>query len=203
MVYGPTLYWHSWSPDAVQADKAGSLGFDVDVPHPAPTILRGFLESSGIIPGICSLTVQREKVLAVNCFEEAFRGCYEDQVFLSKICAQESVMLTDRCLDYYRQHAASCCAQAQDSGEYSEHLPHPARERFLRWLVAYLAQQGVHDPDLERVLARDLWPYEHPRLYRMFVMPWLVATLWLRHWRKQTMRRMQGLPPLPEIVIRT
>jgi glycosyltransferase involved in cell wall biosynthesis len=203
MVYGPTLYWHSWSSDAVQEDVVGRLGFALDVAHPPPTVLRHFMSESGIVPGVCSLTIRREKVLAVNGFEEAFRGCYEDQAFLSKICAQESVMLTDRCLDYYRQHAASCCAQAQDSGEYSEHLPHPARERFLRWLVGYLAEQGVHDPALERLLARDLWPYEHPRLYRWFVMPLLVSKLRLRYWIKQTRRRIEGRPPLPELAIRT
>jgi glycosyltransferase involved in cell wall biosynthesis len=203
MVYGPTLYWHSWNPDSVQEDLVGRLGFAVDVAHPAPVVLRGFMSAGGIVPGICSLTIRREKVLAVDGFEEAFRGCYEDQVFLSKICAQESVMLTDRCLDHYRQHAGSCCAQAKDSGEYSEHLPNPARERFLRWLVGYLAKQGVHDSTLQRLLARDLWPYEHPRLYRTFVMPLLVAHLRLRYWIKQTRRRIEGRPPLPELAIRT
>jgi glycosyltransferase involved in cell wall biosynthesis len=202
MVYGPTMYWHSWSPDAVQQDVVGMLGFAVGVAHPAPTVLRRFMADARIIPGVCSLTIRREKVLAINGFEEAFRGCYEDQVFISKICARESVTLTDRCLDYYRQHEGSCCAQAKDSGEYSEHLPHPARERFLRWLVGYLAEKDVHDPALARLLARDLWPYEHPRLYRSYVRPLLVAKLRLRYWLKQTRRRIEGRPPLPELAIR-
>jgi glycosyltransferase involved in cell wall biosynthesis len=200
MVYGPTLYWHSWRPGSVERDLPGRLGVALDVAHPAPTILRAFLETSGwYVPGICSVTVRREKVLAVGCFEEAFRGCYEDQVFLSKICANESVMVTDRLLDYYRQHDVSCSALAKDSGDYSEDLPHAARERYLRWLAGYLAEQGVTDPATLRALARELWPYDHPTLYRILLMPWVK----LRLWRKQLARRLLRPAPAAEVSLRT
>jgi hypothetical protein len=198
MVYGPTLIWYTWQPKVNLLDEPLRLGLPVEVPLPPPAALRKLIETrGGTMPGICGLTVRRAAALDVGCFEPQFRGCYEDQVFFSKICAQETVMLTDRCLDRYRQHAASCTAVAQQTGEYREALPHPTRERYLRWLKGYLAGQGVSDPALERALERDLWPYEHRALHGLLVMPWLVVALRLRRWRKQLARRVQGLPPLP------
>ncbi|MEZ5905052.1 MAG: glycosyltransferase [Geminicoccaceae bacterium] len=91
MVYGPTLYWHSWRPDAPGRDAVSRLGLPVGVPLDPPRVMRAFLEThGGIVPGICSLTVRRDAALAVGCFEAAFRGCYEDQVFLSKICTNRN-----------------------------------------------------------------------------------------------------------------
>jgi hypothetical protein len=195
MVYGPTLVWYSWQPGVDDArDEQQQLGLPAGVPLPPPVALRKLIETRGwTVPGICSLTVRRAAALEVGCFEPQFRGCYEDQVFYSKICAAHSVMLTDRCLDRYRQHAASCTAVAQQTGEYREAFPHPTRERYLRWLAGFVAEKGLADPGLDRALARDLWPYEHPLLHRVLVMPWLIA----RHWRKQLARRIKGQQPLP------
>jgi glycosyltransferase involved in cell wall biosynthesis len=198
MVYGPTVLWHSWQPNAALPDEIEPLGLPTGVPHRPAAVLRRLIETQGaIMPGICSLTVRREAALAVGCFEPQFRGCYEDQVFFSKICAQETVILTEHCDARYRQHADSCTAVAQQTGEYRETLPHPTRERYLRWLKGYLAGQGVSDPALERALERDLWPYDHRVLHRLLVMPWLVVALRLRRWRKQLARRVQGPRPLP------
>ena len=183
MVYGPTLYWHSWRPDALEPDIVSRLGLAVGVPLDPPRVLRAFLESrGGILPGICSLTVRRDAVLAVGCFEASFRGCYEDQVFLSKICTSETIMLTDRLHAKYRQHDSSCTAQALESGDYQEDLPHPTRERYLRWLASYLEKAGVDDPALFRALRRELWPYDHPQFHRRIGIPLLLAKLRAKRW---------------------
>ncbi len=204
MVYGPTVLWHSWRPNAALPDEIEPLGLPTGVPHPPGAVLRRLIETRGaIMPGICSLTVRRAAALAVGSFEAQFRGCYEDQVFFSKICAQETVMLTEHCDARYRQHADSCTAVAQQSGEYRETLPHPTRERYLRWLAAYAAEQGLADPALDRALARDLWPYEHPLLYRAMVMPFVLLKLRARRWRKQLARCLKGEPPLPSFSLRT
>ncbi|MEZ5866863.1 MAG: glycosyltransferase [Geminicoccaceae bacterium] len=193
MVYGPTLYWHSWRPDAPGRDAVSRLGLPVGVPLDPPRVMRAFLEThGGIVPGICSLTVRRDAALAVGCFEAAFRGCYEDQVFLSKICTNETIMLTDRWHAKYRQHASSCTAQAVESGDYQEHLPHPTRERYLRWLASYLETAGVNNPALLRALRRELWPYDHPRLHRRIGIPLLLARLRAKRWIWQQIRRVTG-----------
>ena len=194
MVYGPTLYWHSWSADAIEDDWIGPLGLASERVHAPPSVLRAFIETRGaILPGICSLTVRREAILAVGGFEPKFRGCYEDQVLISKICAHYPVYVTACCLDRYRQHAASCTARAAQAGEYLADRPHPTRERYLRWLIEYLDGHGLTDAALRRGLARELWPYEHPTMYRLLVMPLLEAKPGLKRFKRQLYSCFAGL----------
>lgn len=193
MVYGPTLYWHGWQLGSVQPDLVSRLGLGAGETYAPPRVLRAFLESrGGLVPGICSLTVRLDAVLAAGCFEPAFRGCYEDQVFLSKICSREQVMLTDQWHAKYRQHSSSCTAHALETGEYDEYLPHPTRERYLRWLAGYLAAAGIGDPSLFRALRRELWPYDHPKLHRRIAIPLLLAKLRAKRWVWQQIRKVTG-----------
>lgn len=171
MVYGPTKFWYSWTGREADRDRDYSppLGLPVREPIDPPTILRRFLETGGhILPGTCSLLVRRSTVEAVGGFEEEFRGSYEDQVFLAKITAHHRVAVTDECLDLYRQHPDSWCAAAAKAGEYDpEGNPHPAQERYLRWLQDYLQTQEVTDVDLWAALNQRLWPYRYPWQYRI------------------------------------
>lgn len=189
MVYGPYLYWHSWQAGAAEPDRVSPLGLATETTHPAPTILQAFIATGGhILPGICSLTVRREAIAVVGGFEPEFRGCYEDQVFLAKICSRFNVHVTDRCLDRYRQHAASCTAQAALTGEYVAGLPHPARERFLRWLRAYLEREGLLDAAIARALERELWPYDHPKIFALTGLPFLHAKFALKGVKRALLR---------------
>jgi len=190
MVYGPYLEWYSWQPNAAEDDRVSPLGVEAETTHPAPDILAAFITSGGHnLPGICSLTVRREAVAAVGGFEPDFRGCYEDQVFLSKICSRFAVHVTGRCLDRYRQHAASCTAQAALTGEYLPGLPHPTRERFLRWLQAYLAREGKLDAEMRRAIQRELWPYDHPKAFALVGLPVLQTKFALKRLKREVIRR--------------
>ena len=190
MVYGPYLEWYSWQPDAEEADRVSPLGVETETTHPAPSILEAFITTGGhILPGICSLTVRREAVAEVGGFEPDFRGCYEDQVFLAKICSRFPVHVTDRCLDRYRQHEASYTAQAQLTGDYVPGLPHPARERFLRWLQAYLEREGRLGPSIRRALERELWPYDNPRTFALVGLPLLQIKFALKRLKRAAIRR--------------
>jgi len=166
MVYGPTLYWYSWSdqpglPDA-PPDHAGNLSVAPGQPLPPPAALLSFLESGGgSLPGICSVLARREAVQRVGGFEETFRGLYEDQVFLSKMCFHTTVYVVDEVLDKYRQHSDSHCFQAILKGDYHPIKPNPARERFLHWLESYLQENDAEDGRLLAALRRELWPYRH------------------------------------------
>jgi len=190
MVYGPYLEWFSWDAQAAGADRVSALGVEAETTHPAPGILEAFITSGGHnLPGICSITVRREAVAAVGGFEPEFRGCYEDQVFLSKICSRFAVHVTARCLDRYRQHAASCTARAELTGEYLPGLPHPARERFLRWLQAYLAREGRFDGEMRRAIERELWPYDHPKAFALVGLPVLRAKFALKRLKREVIGR--------------
>ncbi|WP_052208753.1 glycosyltransferase family A protein [Croceibacterium mercuriale] len=167
MIYGPTLYWYSWAGDGEtylgQEDQPGDMQLPVRTLIPPPVALRKFIQTAGgCLPGICSLLVRRDAYDAVGGFEPSFRGLYEDQVFLSKMTATHPVVVIAEVLDYYRQHAASCCSQALTTGEYDPVGYHPARGTYLRWLQTYLRKIGLDDAVLDHAVARQLRPYSIP-----------------------------------------
>jgi glycosyltransferase involved in cell wall biosynthesis len=172
MAYSPTLYWYSWSdaatgPDALE-DHVGELSLEPGRPVPPPTALLKFLESGGgSVPGICSILARRDVVQRIGGFEESFRGLYEDQVFLSKMCFQSTVFILDEVLDKYRQHPKSHCYQAIETGEYHPVEPHPGRARYLEWLERYLRENKTTDARLMAALNKELWPYRHSWRYAL------------------------------------
>lgn len=171
MVYGPTRVWYSWTGRDVdrERDRVHPLGLPLEQPIDPPTALQNFLETGGhTLPGTCSPLVRRSAVEAVGGFEEDFRGSYEDQVFLAKMTTHHRVAVTDECLDLYRQHPNSHCAVALRNGEYAPDEPHPAGKRYLSWLTSYLQDCGIEDPALRAALQKELWPYRHPRRYRLY-----------------------------------
>jgi glycosyltransferase involved in cell wall biosynthesis len=163
MLYGPTLYWYSWpgsgNEDPSQ-DSPGRLQLPAEVLIPAPQVLRKWLEmQSGCLPGIGSLIVRREAFEAIGGFESSFRGLYEDQAFLSKMAALFPIVVIDDVLDFYRQHATSCCYQGIVAGEYHPNLLHPSRRRYLVWLEGFLSMRQISDAGVWRALRRELRPY--------------------------------------------
>ena len=170
MVYGPTLYWHSWSDEGGTRDTprnhVGELSHEPGRPVSPPDALLSFLQTGGrSVPGICSLLARRHVVQSVGGFEESFRGLYEDQVFLSKMCFKTTIFIHHEVLDKYRQHPASHCYQAIDAGDFHPIEPHPARERYLVWLEKYLRSEGAGESELMMAVEQELWPYRHSWVY--------------------------------------
>ncbi|WP_347302964.1 glycosyltransferase family A protein [Croceibacterium sp. TMG7-5b_MA50] len=193
MIYGPTLYWYSWADTGAnylgREDEAGNMHLPPRQLIPAPTALRQFiLTSGGSLPGICSLLVRRDAYEAIGGFEPSFRGLYEDQVFLSKMTAAHDVVVIDEVLDYYRQHASSCCSQAIATGAYDPGTWHPARAGYLRWLQGYLSSIGLDDPVLKRAVVQQLRPYRVPGYIP-------VAKRVVRLWRGLVRRARSRVPP--------
>ncbi len=173
MVYGPTEYWFSWTGEAADRDHdfLGQLAVEPGRKIDPPELLVRSLEThGGMLPGICSLVVRRSLLESIGGFDPSFRGSYEDQVFFSKVFRHAAVLITDRCSDRYRQHDDSCCAVAQRTGEYDPDGPHPAREKFLHWLEAYLLEHPLEPGSpwsdrLRKALDREWLPYKHPVLF--------------------------------------
>ena len=153
MVYGPTRWWYSWAGLSrdYRRDYVHPLGAKPNVLIDPPQLLTRFLEQEGISPCMCSMLVRRDVVEQVGGFEERFRGLYEDQAFCAKLCAQAPVLVTDACLQLYRQHPDSACSVAERTGE-----ARAARAAFLTWLSEYLAARGIRDPELWRALGGEL-----------------------------------------------
>ena len=194
MVYGPTQYWHSWTNKREDREKdfQGDIGVTPDTLIEPPGLLKQSLRDGGAtMPGICSVLVRREAVEDVGGFETSFRGTYEDQAFLVKIFLKHAVFVTDECLDLYRQHPDSCCAQAIARGDYHPARPHPARRVFLNWMAKYLSSEGVQDPEIWQALEKALKPY---RLAYHVLGPVERGLRRLEHTAKRRLRRTWVLP---------
>jgi glycosyltransferase involved in cell wall biosynthesis len=169
MVYGPTLYWYSWTgnPADNRRDKLAKLGVQPETLFSSPELLTRFLRDSGMVPCTCGLLARRSIIERVGGFDETIQYMYEDQVFLAKMCLAAPVFVTGVCSDRYRQHPNSTSNQAIQTGEYHPTRPNRARYAFLTWLAAYLEQQGIQDVALWKALHQAFWPYRHPAAYHL------------------------------------
>ena len=160
MLYGNTLYWHSWTgqPKDSRRDFKFSLGVPPERLYPPPVLLSLFLGGKATVPCTCSVLVRRTVLEQTGGFEARFRGNCDDQAFYAKLCLAAPVFVAGECWDKYRQHPGSMTAvssrQGQTDGDYLI---------FLEWLDAYLAQQQIVDVSLRRALRRQLWSYGHLR----------------------------------------
>jgi len=142
MAYATSQYWYSWSglPYDQQRDFYDHIAERVVQPNRVfypPNLAELFLRDGSALPCLCSLVVRREVAEHAGAFEEQFRGMYEDQVFLLKVCLDTPVYISSDCWSRYRQHPASITSIAKQSGELQ------ATERFfLDWVESYLSGKG-------------------------------------------------------------
>ena len=162
MLYGPTLYWHSWTSETSNRDFRGVLGVRPDSLFRPPYLLARFLARSGIVPGICSMLARRRAVVEVGGFEESIQQMFEDQTLIAKLCLHGPVFVDSTCYDLYRQHPGSSSSQAISAGAYHPWKPSPSHLAFLEWLASYLESHPRADESLRLVLKRELWLVRHP-----------------------------------------
>jgi glycosyltransferase involved in cell wall biosynthesis len=132
MVASAMTYWYSWTGD--DADRARDhvplSGLSRATVLPPPALLLRMLRNQTRSPGTCSVLVRRRVASAVGGFEPRFRGMYEDQAFLAKVCLTTPVLVTDDLVARYRQHPESSYARARAAGSAA------AAERiYLEWLA--------------------------------------------------------------------
>lgn len=163
MVYGATQYWYSWTGrvEDQERDRPGKLGVAPDRLFQPPTLLTRFLQDGGTVPCICGLIARRELLQQMGGSEENFRGMYEDQVLLAKLCLTAPVYVESGCWERYRQHPESACSRAESRGEVES-----KRLDYLRWVVRYLSEQQLEGSEVWDKARRELWRYEHPRVFR-------------------------------------
>jgi len=122
-------------------------------------------------PCTSSVLIRRDVFEDIGNFTETFAGGYEDMVFHSKVFLQSPVFVASECWDLYRQHPASYWAVARRTGQHHLYEPNPLYRTFLKWLEEYVSKKGAKDTKLWKVLQKELWPYRHPKLYRLFALP--------------------------------
>lgn len=163
MLYGNTLYWHSWNHSAPnrQRNHVPDLGFVALTTIPPPRLLPLYLEGRAAVPCTCSILARRAVVQEVSGFVESARGLYEDQLFYAKMCLRAPVVVVPECWDLYRQHDESLCNRA------SREELRSSRTEFLSWLESYLTERGVESPAVWRALHGEQWKSRHPALARV------------------------------------
>lgn len=164
MVYGPGLWWYSWTkkPWNSRKDFLQNLKVEKNTLIDPPTLLSLMLENEEFVPLPSIILVRREALYSVGCFEESFRGMYEDQVFFTKFFLKMRVYVSDICWCKYRQHPEACCSVAKSLGQ-----THIARIEFLKWLYTYLKQCRFNDLSILKNVQQELWRYRHPLLFRI------------------------------------
>src|SRR5262249_29947829 len=147
-------------PEDLRRDYVRELGIQPNTLVRPPTLLTLILEGT-TTPSNSNILVRREVVDDVGGFEEAFRGIFEDQVFLAKVCLRVPVFVVNECWDRYRKHPDSCCAVATKTGQRDLF-----RLLYLNWLEGYLSVQGIKDADVWEAL-REKRRHHHPGFYHL------------------------------------
>jgi glycosyltransferase involved in cell wall biosynthesis len=162
MAYGPTVHWYSWTgrPED-DRDVPRRLGVPPDTLVAPPALVPLFLRLEAQTPGTCGLLVRREACDRAGGFEDRFRGMFEDQVFVCKVCLAEPVFVMGDGFDRYRQHPRSHSRMAR-SGPWAFDRPNPSTAAFLDWLAGHVAATGVDDPEVLAALDEVRWPHRHP-----------------------------------------
>ena len=162
MVYGPIQWWYSWTGRAgdVDRDYVETLGVPADAIVQPPRLVPLFLRDEAAVPS--GILVRRDIFERLDGFEDEFRGEYEDQVFLAKVCLAEPVFAAAGCWYRYRQHPDSAVSIGLRTGQTDA-----ARRRFLRWLTSYLRDRRSRALDVWLALVLERWRLERPRSYHL------------------------------------
>jgi glycosyltransferase involved in cell wall biosynthesis len=160
MVYGRTEIWFSWTgtPEDQERDYSYPLGLPSETLIEPPALVRSLLENKFQTPTTCSALIRKKVYQQLGGFQESFRGMFEDQAFFLKLCLREPVFVSGNCWARYRQHADSCCAIAERSGQdYAA-----ARLPLLRWFRNYLIENQIADSEVWRALRIELGRSHRP-----------------------------------------
>ena len=208
MVYGPALYWYSWTekPEDIQRDYVPELGVQLNTQIEPPKLLSAFLQNEGATPFPSSILVRRSTNTAIGGFDESFRSIYDDQVYCAKLGFETPVFASNECWHRYRLHPDQRTYITVQKGQY-----HSARLTFLNWLQEYLYRQGGEGGEVWTVLQKELWPYRHSNLHRLLsharqlvgkmkrLLKWLARQtlpVSTRMWLRSLWQNRQFIPPV-------
>jgi glycosyltransferase involved in cell wall biosynthesis len=167
LVYGTRELWTNWEgPDRHVRGSIVPHGIEGDLLYAPPELfLLLFGSRVATVPSCSDLFVRRAAAVRVGGFEDAFRGMYDDQAFLVKICLEASVFVSSRSWTRYRQHPESCVARwAREDGKSGEWTS------FLSWMSGYVSKASV-GPAVRRAVRRAARSQRHPAFSRLLELP--------------------------------
>ena len=137
-LFGAVNYWSSWNRGRDRVYQTGHVK-DVRI-VPPEVLIRWYPVGRAAAPSMSDLMIRRRTFERLGGFDEGFTGPYEEHTFLAKLYLDCTIYVSSIVWSDYRQHDRSCSAEMAREGTY-----HEVRERFLRWLQAYLANSGHDD----------------------------------------------------------
>lgn len=188
MVYGLSEWWYSWTdrPEDRGRDFVHELGVPPDVlVQPPELIRRFFVLQVAAIPNPSDVLVRREVVDRVGGFEEQVTDIYEDQAFYAKVALHTPIVASGQCWTRYRQHPEARTAVAATHGVELQ-----ARQRFLDWLLTYLAAEGYRGTELWRTVRGEAWRHRYPLLGGVMTDPRRAAQGMVRRLRRAAARTL-------------
>ncbi len=145
MIFGRSLYWHSWSDDSREADHVHPLGVPDRTEMGQGEFLLRFLRYQVIVPIPSSILVRRDAVVRAGGFGDLL-SIYEDQAFYAKLSFVGVVMACEEIWNRYRVHPQSSCQSSSRAQKRA------ARRGFLRWLSQELDRMDAGSPALRRTV---------------------------------------------------
>ena len=162
MVYGQTLYWHSWSDDAGKDDQLIQPGVELDGIIRPPFLLLRFLGEEIPIPCPSDVMVRRHAALEGGAFEDSFRRIFTDQVFFAKLCLRWPVFVAGKSWFKYRKHPDSAVALMKKNKQLRK-----ARRAYLDWLARYLDDQEIANPAIQNAIRNARFRCRFPGLFQL------------------------------------
>ncbi|CAN5267142.1 hypothetical protein BH23BAC1_BH23BAC1_48010 [soil metagenome] len=177
LVYGRTEIWHSWTNKPKDQDKDYflELGVEPETVIRPPKIFLLLLENKVQSPTTCNVLIKKEVFDKAGLFQEDFKGMFEDMAFFSKACLWFPIYVSDQCWARYRQHDESCCSVSEKSGRSKK-----ARYPVLNWLEKYLNKEKVYSPKIRIALYKEIFPFRHEFLFRLFKNPGKITGRYLK-----------------------
>jgi glycosyltransferase involved in cell wall biosynthesis len=155
-----TKYWFSWKfPE--RADAVNQVGAKGNRTYSPPELIyRLYPLGKGSSPAICSILVDKSTLEKHGGFNAAFKGMYEDQVFLTKMYLNENIYISTDCNNIYRQRHDSLVYTAFSQGTYQKN-----RMFFLEWFEKYLKSVDNTDMKLKGMLKKAIFPLRYPIVF--------------------------------------
>jgi len=198
MVYGPVLFWYSWTQNVVdlQKDFMVDFGRELNTLVEPPELLT-FFYPLGVMqpPCLSDALLRKESVNNLGWFEETFvfpKGLCDDLTLFSKVHLKAPVFMSSECLTKYRQHPSSAVSTLIREQKFRG-----AESFFLNWLEEFLLKQKIEDSNIWKALEHALQRYRHPILYHSVRLRkkiehetrWLLHKIWIIVARKRLVFR--------------
>jgi glycosyltransferase involved in cell wall biosynthesis len=155
MLFGRSVYWYSWNPEAEAEDYLNSLRVpDRTEMAPGEFLLR-ILRYQVVVPCPSAVILRASVVRSAGGFGE-FPSIYEDQWLYARVSQRGVVMACEEVWAHYRIHPASVV------GRTDRRQRRMARAEFLDLIRDQLLRDGRPDPGLRRTVRAERWAASVP-----------------------------------------